>query len=228
MENPHVIQVLIVHEYPLMCSIISKVVDDEPDIHVQSYASSVAQAEEIVLREPIDIILLSPRLPDNGTIKLTKILMNKAPRVKVLILGISETREQVLEYIEAGATGYIIRESSLADLFSVIRAAYKGKALVSPEIALALIHRVKTFSKSYQEAGLTPPDLRALTEREHEVFRLLGQNLSNQEIARRLVISPGTVKNHVHNILNKLGVSNRQEVTELFYAYSKSWLDPDR
>jgi len=209
------INVLIVHEFPLMCHIITSVLDGEEDINVVGSVTGVEDALECVKQGGVDVILASTRLPDNGSIKLTKQLMQNSSSTKILILGITESRESVLQYIEAGATGYVLKESSLDDLLQTIRAAYHGKALISPEIAAALIERVSTFAQAFTQAGVVPPESSNLTARELEVLELLGQNMSNQEIANQLVIEMGTVKNHVHSILSKLGVNNRGDAAYL-------------
>jgi DNA-binding NarL/FixJ family response regulator len=209
------IKVLVVHEFPLMCNIISSVLDDEPDIQVIGFATSVDEALERVRLENVDIALISARLPNQGTYKLTNALVQAASNPKVLIMGITETREQVLEYIEAGATGYVLKENSLDDLFATIRASYSNKALISPEIAAALMRRVNELAQVFTQAGTMPPNMFNLTAREMEVLELIHQNRSNQEIAGQLVIELGTVKNHVHNILDKLGVSSREEAAAL-------------
>lgn len=212
--------ILVVHEFPLMCNIIASVLDDEADIQVIGFTTSVDEAISRVKKEPVDIVLISTRLPDHGSYTLATELVKDFPSTKILILGITETREQVLDYIEAGVTGYVLRESSLDDLLAAIRAAYHDKALVSPEIAAALMQRVNELSNVISQTGLTPPDTNSLTSREMEVLDLLYQNKSNQEIAQALVIELGTVKNHVHSILKKLGVSSREDAAMLS-AYLK-------
>lgn len=163
----------------------------------------------------VDLVLISSRLPEQGTIKLTNLLIQDTPAIKIIILGITETRESILKYVEAGATGYVLKESSLDELLTTIRAVYNGKALISPDIAAALIQRVSEFAQVFAQTGMNPPESLNLTAREYEVLELLSQNLSNQEIAKRLVIETGTVKNHVHSILNKLGVVRREEAGNL-------------
>lgn len=209
------INVLVVHEFPLMCNIIASVVDDEPDIKVLGYVSDIDEAVALASHNDIDLVLISSRLPDQGTIRLTNLLIQNIPTIKVLVLGITETRESVLEYVEAGATGYVLKESSLDDLLTTIRAVYEGKALISPEIAAALIQRVSEFAQVFSQTGFNLPESLNLTARELEVLDLLSQNLSNQEIAKRLVIETGTVKNHVHSILSKMGVDRREEAGNL-------------
>ena len=127
----------------------------------------------------------------------------------------------MLDYIEAGATGYVLKESSLDDLLTAIRVAYSGKATVSPDIAAALIQRVSEFAQAFAQARVAPPESVSLTTREFEVLELLSHGLSNQEIAQQLFIEVGTVKNHVHSILNKLGVTNRENATNLMSILKK-------
>jgi DNA-binding NarL/FixJ family response regulator len=198
-----------------MCNIISSVLNEEKDISVIGVGTDVHEAIELVNQKKADVVLISSRLPDKGSITLTKLLVQSNFSPRILILGITETRESVLEYIEAGATGYVLRESSLDDLLTAIRAVNSGKALVSPEIAAALIQRVSEFVQAFDQAGVTHPESLNLTPREYEVLDLLGQNLNNQEIAQLLVIEVGTVKNHVHSILRKLGVSSREDAAKL-------------
>lgn len=209
------INILVVHEFPLMCNIISSVLDSEPDINIVECASNVDEAIESVLKNNVNLVLVSTRLPEDGTTRLTQLLVQKAPSVKVVILGITETREGVLEYVESGAAGYVLRESSLDDLLATIRAVNNGQALISPEIAATLIQRVSEFAQVFTDTGVNPPESLNLTNREMEVLELLSKNLSNQDISQRLVIETGTVKNHVHNILNKLGVGSREEAANL-------------
>ena len=209
------VHIMIVHEFPLMCNIIASVLDDEPDIKVMGYVSTVETALEQINQCEVDMVLISSRLPNQGAVELIGLLTRKVPAVKVLVLGITESRESILRYVEAGANGYVLKESSLDDLLTTIRAVYDDKALISPEIAAALIQRVSELAQAFTQVGVTPPDSLNLTAREFEVLELLSQNLSNQEIAQRLVIETGTVKNHVHSILNKLGVDRRENAADM-------------
>ena len=209
------IQVMIVHEFPLMCNIVAAVLDGEPDIEVVGYASTVEDASEKISEHDVDVILISSRLPNQGTTEFTNFLFQQMPAVKILILGISESRESVLKYAEAGANGYVLKESSLDDLLAAIRAVYNDKVLISPDIAAMLFQRVSEYAKVFAQTDISPPETVNLTARELEVLELLSQKMSNQQIAERLVIETGTVKNHVHNILSKLGVDRREEAGNL-------------
>ncbi len=215
------INVVVVHEFSLMCSIISSVLNDEPDINVVAGITDTGEALECAKQNDVDVILISSRLPEQGSIYLAKKLMQRPAPPKILILGITETKENVLRYIESGATGYVLKENSLDDLLEAIRAAYNGKALVSPEIAEALIQRVSEYAQVLAQAGSPLPNSVSLTPREFEVLELMSANFSNHDIAKRLVIEIGTVKNHVHSILHKLGVSSREDAAQLMTIISE-------
>ena len=209
------INLLIVHEFPLISDIIASVLDSEADITVVGRASNMDDAMKIVEQIEVNLVLVSTRLPQQGAVQLTNLLIQRVPLVKVIILGITESREGVLEYVESGASGYVLRESSLDDLLTTIRAVNNGQALVSPEIAATLMQRITELVQAFARTGIAAPESTNLTQREFEVLGLLNDGLSNQEIADQLVIETGTVKNHVHNILNKLGVSSRDEAGSL-------------
>ena len=215
------INLVIVHEYELMCHIISVVLEDEADIYIAGTATNYTNAMELIQRGNIDIALVSTRLPDQEALKLTRRLLKEQPDVKIIAMGISENKEHILQFVEAGVNGYVLQENSLDDLIGTIRAVHADRAFVSPEIASALIERVSALTLAFERLGATVPQTIDLTDRELEVLKLLDQNLSNKEIAERLVIEVGTVKNHVHNILDKLGVSTREEAAALLTMIEK-------
>lgn len=202
------IRVLVVNEIRLMCNVISAMLEEEPDIEVVGTATT---SEEALARiSGCDVILVNTGLPDNGALELTRAVVEKAPSVGVLVVGLAESETEILQYVEAGAAGYVLKDDSVDALLRHIRATHSDEALVSPEIAAALMSRVSELAQSFPESvGID--EAAELTPREREVLQLIGQGLSNQEIADRLIIEVGTVKNHVHNILQKLNVNSRQD-----------------
>jgi DNA-binding NarL/FixJ family response regulator len=208
-ERSVMIRVLLVNEIPLMCNVIASVLEDEPDIEVVGRATSVDEALDRAIE--CDIVLVSTRLPDNGALKLIGAIAETDALVKVVALGLTESKEQVLRYVEAGADGYVLKDNSVDALLKHIRTVHRGKALVSPEIAGALMSRVTEWAQLFEDIEAGVVETADLTPREREILELIGQGLTNQEIADRLVIEVGTVKNHVHNILQKLDVSSRQD-----------------
>ena len=157
-----------------------------------------------------DVALVSSRLPDQGALEIISRLTETLPSVKALVVGVAESEWEILQYVEAGAVGYVLKDDSVEELLRHIRAARSGESIVSPEIAHALMHRLADLASVIDTtAHMAEPG--ALTPREQEVLQLIGQGLSNQEIAQHLVIEVGTVKNHVHSILQKLNVSSRND-----------------
>ena len=205
------IHVLLVNEIRLMCNVLAAAMDDEEDIKVVGCATDVENALAMIQMENVDVVLVSTRLPKNGALRLTEAITAENPATDVLVLGITEKKERVLQYVEAGAVGYIVKDDTVDDMLTAIRAAQEGKALVSPKIAAALMERVSELAGMFADLETGVIESAGLTPREIEVLELLGKNLTNQEIADHLYIEVGTVKNHVHSILNKLNVSTRDE-----------------
>ena len=205
------IRILLVNEIRLMGNVIAAALEDEPDIHVVARVTNMEEALKVIQEKEVDIALVSTRLPDQGALKLTGVITELAPETKVLALGLTEEKKRVLCYVEAGATGYILKDDSLDDMLETIRAVQAGKVFVSPEIAAAMVERISDLTQMFSDVENSVTDEADLTPRELEVLQLIGEDLTNQQIAEQLVIEVGTVKNHVHNILDKLNVSSRGE-----------------
>lgn len=205
------IRVLLVNQIRLMCNIITSVIEDEPDIEVVGCATSLEEALAIVRRGIVDVAVVSTKLPDQGALELTSAITQMAPGTKVLALGLTENKDRVLRYVEAGAVGYILPDDSLDEMLATIRAARDGEAHVSPEIATAMMERITELAQMFAQVESSVVESAELTPRELEVLELIAQDKTNQGIAEELVIEVGTVKNHVHNILDKLNVSSRGE-----------------
>jgi DNA-binding NarL/FixJ family response regulator len=205
------IKLLLVNEIRLMGNVIVAALEDEPDVHVVGCVTTFDEALQIVREQEVDVALVSTRLPDNGGLRLTSAIGDIAPRTKVLALGLTEEKKRVLRYVEAGASGYILKDDSLEDLVEIVRATQEGKVFVSPQIAAAMMERLSDLAQMFAGVENNLTDTTTLTTREIEVLELISKGYTNQQIAQHLVIEVGTVKNHVHNILEKLNVSSRGE-----------------
>lgn len=202
------IRVLVANEQRLMANLITSVLDGEADITVVGVATSVTETLE--KGAVADVLLISTQLPDGGALQIVQQATQEHPDQAVLVMGVAESEWEILHYVEAGASGYILKNDSVDELLRHIRAAHAGKARVSPDIAAALMSRVAELSQLVSQASISA-EMGELTPREMEVLTLIGRGLTNLEIAEHLVIEVGTVKNHVHNILSKLGVSSRRD-----------------
>lgn len=210
-EHDRRINLLLVNETRLMGNVIAAALEGEPDFNVLACVTNIDDAMQIVREKEVDVALVSTRLPDQGALKLTSAISEFTPSTKVLALGLTEDKQHVLRYVEAGATGYVLKDDSLEGLIETIRAARDGKVFVSPQIAAAIMERLANLARLFSDVENSNTDTTDLTSRELEVLQLIGEGQTNQQIAEHLVIEVGTVKNHVHNILDKLHVSSRGE-----------------
>jgi len=205
------IRILLVNEIPLMGNVIAAALEDESDITVAGRVTNVDDALKLVQEKDVDVALVSTRLPDQGALKLTSAISSLAPSTKVLALGLTEEKKRVLRYVEAGATGYVLKDDSLDEMIENVRAAVDDKVFVSPTIAAAMVERLSDLAQMFSNVENSVTDDAGLTPRELEVLELIGEGLTNQQISEQLVIEVGTVKNHVHSILEKLNVGSRGE-----------------
>lgn len=207
------IRVLIVEEVRAICEIIATVLRAEPDVEIAGCATQLDEA--INSLGDCDVVLVNTGLNNEASVRMIRTLRKLAPRVKVVVMGLARSQHAILQCIEAGVAGYVLKESPLEELLKNIRAAYNNEALVSPPIAAALMSYVAElvgFDPASERELCAPQNL---TRREREVLNLVQQGLTNQEIAEALVIELGTVKNHVHNILRKLNVNSRRDAVHV-------------
>ena len=215
------IKVLLVIEVRLIGNIFASVLEEESDLEVLGCMPTLEDALTFLQTHEVDLVLTSSGLPDQGALRLTHVVMDRGLPTKVLILGLSEeNKNEVLRYIEAGACGLILKDSSVSEMLEGIRLAQKGEAHISGRIAGAMMERLFYFARMFSSVeNKIDGDVR-LTSRELEVLQFIAEGLTNQEIADRLVVEVGTVKNHVHSILEKLDVNNREEAAS-YLAFIK-------
>jgi len=206
------IDVFLVHEMGLINNVIMSILEDEDDIHITGHTTSTESAlEAIADGEEINVLVVSSRLPENGSVRLIQEVNQRKPDCEVVVIGLTETRQEVLHYLEAGASNYVAKDSTLGEMITAIHMAHRGEAAVPPDITAALMERLNEYASIFSGLEMSVIDKAGLTPREMEVLELLGQELTNTDIAEALFIEVGTVKNHVHSILNKLNVSSREE-----------------
>jgi DNA-binding NarL/FixJ family response regulator len=207
------IRVLIVEEVRAICEIVATVLRSEADLEVVGCATDIDEA--VAHLGACDAAVVNASMITDASVRLVRGLRRLAPRVKIVVMGLARSQQAILQCIEAGVAGYVLKDSSLDDLLKSIRAAERNEAVVAPPLAATLVSYVAEL------VGLDAngePDLcgpQSLTRREREVLSLIRQGFTNQEIAASLVIELGTVKNHVHNILRKLNVNSRRDAVHV-------------
>jgi DNA-binding NarL/FixJ family response regulator len=202
-------RVFLVSDTLLVCNMLASLLDDEPDMEVVGSATTVEDALD--KDWDFDVILLSASLPDDGALSLTENVTAEDPDIKIIVLGMTHAKSQILQYIEAGADGYVLKDHSVDDLLKGVRMAQDDKAIVSPKVASAMMDRLTEWARLFSEVDAVIDEPANLTPREREILELIGEGFSNQEIADHLVVEVGTVKNHVHSIHQKLGLDSRQK-----------------
>ncbi len=191
----------------------------DTDIEVVGEASDGITATELAVKTAPDVILLDVRMPRRTGVEACRGIKEAVPSAKIIMLTVSDEEADLYESVKNGASGYLLKDSSIEEVAQAIRVVNEGQSLISPSMAVKLIDEFKQMSKPEREQG---PALR-LTERELEVLRLVAKGLNNREVAKELFISENTVKNHVRNILEKLQLHSRMEA--VMYAMREKLLD---
>lgn len=211
------IRVLLAHPSRLVCDSLRTSLDKVEDVYVVGCAHT---PEELHFLLPHgNIVLMSSELKKANPFELLKEIRLTHSQTKVLVLGLTENPDEIIRYIEAGAAGYILQDESIDDMVNKLHAASEEKAIISPTMAAVMMDRLLTLASMEMPLGFDKERskyLEELTPREEEVVGLITEGCTNQEIADRLIIECGTVKNHVHNILKKLEVSSRHEAATLY------------
>lgn len=204
-----VLRVLIVDDTRLYREGLAYILSRQHDVQVVGTTDDSQESLRAACAVDADIILFHIAAP-RGLVSLRAMAM-AAPHAKLIALGVLETEDEVVACAEAGAAGYVPRDGSVEDLINAIHGAANGQAHCSPRIAATLLRRVAALAPS-NTSGIAAAHL---TPREREVVGLIDRGLSNKEIAKHLLIETRTVKNHVHNILEKLRVRRRGEAATL-------------
>jgi DNA-binding NarL/FixJ family response regulator len=191
------IRVVLADDHPVVRAGLRGMLAAEPGIEVIGEAGSGDEAVAICQAQDPDVVLMDLRMPGGGGVSAIARLGSVRPRTRVLVLTTYDTDADILRAVEAGAAGYLLKDTSLADLVTAIRAAARGETVLTAAVAGRLLRRVR---------GPQPEELSA---RETEVLALVAHGLTNAEIGRRLFISEATVKTHLVRASAKLGVSGR-------------------
>jgi two-component system, NarL family, nitrate/nitrite response regulator NarL len=199
-------KVLVVAEIRLYRDGVAEALRALPDIEHATTAADGAAAVAAARRLDCDVVLLDMAIEAS---KQTAVALTTArPDVRVVALGVKEDAPDVVACAEAGVAGYVSRDATFDDLVAALRSAVRGEVSCSGKIAAGLIQHIALHARSRHNAFRTG----TLTRRELQVLRLLETDMSNKEIARALHLQLSTVKNHVHNVLTKLGASGRHDI----------------
>lgn len=199
------IRVLLVDDHPLMAMALRHYLVTEPDIVVVGEASNGLVAVERVAETRPDIVLMDLRMPVLDGVEATRRIVAANPDVQVLVVTTFTTDDYVIDALKAGAMGYVLKDMSPEAILDAIRTVHSGDAVIAPAIAHRLVSEIQRPGGRRRDDALAAE----LSERETEVLQLVGQGMTNAEVASRLFISEATVKSHVSRLMVKLDVGNR-------------------
>ena len=215
------IRVVICDDQEMVCEGLRAILGTATDVEVVGVGHDGAEAVDLAGQYRPDVVLMDLKMPGMNGIQATRQIKDRYPQVRVLALTTYDADEWVFDAIRAGADGYLLKDTPRARLIEALRGTATGATHVDPKVAGKLFARVAQQASLYTEAtaGPKPAALRSLSERELEVLRLLARGLSNADIARRLYLSEGTVRNYVSGVLAKLDVADRTQAAILALQY---------
>ena len=219
MPVPLTTRILLADDHQLVRSGLKLVLESQPDLTVVAEAGDGAEALELGIAEEFDLAVLDVSMPRLTGLQVARELNRRRPELRILMLSVHDNEQYFFEALKAGASGYVLKSAANRDLIEACRATMRGEPFLYPPAASAL---VRDYLERSSRGEVTPTD--PLTAREQEVIKQIAEGLSSEEIADRLVISKKTVDRHRANILEKLGMRNRVELTR--YAIKRGLVEP--
>ncbi|OPZ91378.1 MAG: Transcriptional regulatory protein DegU [Firmicutes bacterium ADurb.Bin419] len=198
------IKVLIVDDQPVVRDGLKMILSLDSEIEVTATASNGGEALELC-NSGIDVVLMDIRMPVMDGVKTTKLIKDSFPKVKIIILTTFNDDQYIFEALKNGASSYLLKDVESEEIINTVKVIYSGGTVLHSNIAAKLVNKLSESQESTNS-------LQELTSREQEVAKLVSEGLSNREIAAKLFIAEGTVKNHITNILSKLNLNHRTKI----------------
>jgi DNA-binding NarL/FixJ family response regulator len=205
-------RVLVVDDNRLVREGIAQLLSDDPHLTVVGLTPDGVSALKMIEEERPDIVLVDSSMLDKSGVNLTRDISRRFANVKVIVLGITEIPAEVTEAVEAGAAGYVPKDASVQEFREIVRSVAQGRVHLAPHITATLFSRLAEIAAS-RRAREVAGGVR-LTPREVQILALVAEGLTNKEIAVRLYVETQTVKNHMHNILEKLELRHRLQAVQ--------------
>jgi len=219
MAIPLVTRILVADDHTMVRRGVKQVLDREADMEVVAEAEDGAQAVKLALAGGVDLAVMDVSMPRLTGLQAAREITGRNPEIRVLMLSMHDGEQYLFGALEAGAAGYVLKTAADRDLVHAVRAAMRGEPFLYPGAVRAL---VRDYLERARRGEATPKD--PLTPREQEVVKLIAEAYTNDEIAAELVISKKTVERHRANVLEKLGMRDRVELTR--YAIRRGLVEP--
>jgi DNA-binding NarL/FixJ family response regulator len=215
MPIPLVTRILVADDHPIVRSGLKKVLDAQPDLEVVAEAEDGAEAVRKALADDVHLAILDVSMPRQTGIQAAEELRRRKPELRLLMLSMYDSEQFLFQSLKAGASGYVLKSDADHDIVEAVRRTMRGQSFLYPSAVSSLV-------KDVVERG--NEDFEVLTPRELQVLKLIAEAYTSKEIAKELVISVKTVERHRQNILDKLGMSDRVELTR--YAVRRGLIQP--
>jgi DNA-binding NarL/FixJ family response regulator len=219
MPVPLKTRILLADDHVLVRDGLKLILETVPDLSVVAEASDGVDALRLAIREEIHLAVLDVSMPRMGGLAVARELAKQRPELRVLMLSVHDNEQYFFEALKAGASGYVLKSEANRDLIEACRAAMRGEPFIYPPAVSALVRDYLERAASGEDVPEDP-----LTPRELDVVKLIAEGLTSEEIAEALIISHKTVDRHRANILEKLGMRNRVELTR--YAIRRGLVEP--
>ena len=217
MPIPLVTRILVADDHPIVRSGLKKVIDAQPDLEVVAEAEDGAEAVKKALADDVDLAIIDVSMPKATGIQAAQQLRKRKPELRLLMLSMYDSEQFLFESLKAGASGYVLKSDADQDIVDAVRRTMRGQSFLYPSA-------ISTLVKDFVEGGRGGDKFDVLTPRELQVLKLIAEAYTSKEIAQELVISLKTVERHRQNILDKLGMSDRVELTR--YAIRRGLIQP--
>ena len=218
------ISIVLIDDNRLLREGLAAMLHAQPGFKVLAASADVDEALARVREATPDVVLLDFGLADHDSLALTATVHSEVPSARIIVMGLLPVQEDVADFVRVGASGFIMLDASFEEFFSTIRAVADGEEVLPQALTNSLFSQIVRNVPTASKARIL--ESVRLTNREREVIALLGEGLSNKEMAARLNIAVHTVKSHVHNVLEKLALHSRLEVAAFTHARTQSGPPP--
>jgi DNA-binding NarL/FixJ family response regulator len=210
------IALVLIDDNRLLREGLTAMIHTQPGLKVLAASADAEEALEQVRQAKADVVLVDFGLEDHDSLSITATVRKETPKAKVIVMGLLPSQGDVADYVRAGASGFIMKDASLEVLFATIRTVAAGGQVLPTALTTSLFEQIASRAATLPEPHVV--ESVRLTQREQQVVALLGEGLSNKEIAARLHVAVHTVKSHVHNVLEKLALHSRLEVAAFVHS----------
>lgn len=206
-EVPVPVRILLVDDQPLFRRAIATLINEQDDLTVVGEATNGLEGVEKAHALTPDLVVMDVEMPVMDGVQAARLIREQLPAIKVIMLTVSEDDDHLFEAIRGGVHGYLLKDLRPEQLYDMLRSVMRNETPVSPVLASRLLAELRESPRSRRPSPAAPEP--AVSRRELEILQLVADGLTNKEIGRKLSITEGTVKNHIHNALQKLQMENR-------------------